>query len=111
WTSGGDGGRRRRPGGWPGDGRPRPPLRRVSPRGPPAGTRHRVADVGCRAVPDPLDPRRIPRHVAIVMDGNGRWSTARGLARTDGHAAGEEALWDTVEGALELGLRYLTVNA
>jgi len=45
------------------------------------------------------------------MDGNGRWATARGLARTDGHAAGEEALFDTVEGALELGLKWLTVYA
>ena len=45
------------------------------------------------------------------MDGNGRWATKRGLKRTDGHAAGEEALFDTVEGALELGLRWLTVYA
>jgi undecaprenyl diphosphate synthase len=58
-----------------------------------------------------LDPRRIPRHVAIVMDGNGRWATRRGLKRTDGHAAGEAALFDTVEGALEIGLPWLTVYA
>ena len=45
------------------------------------------------------------------MDGNGRWATRRGLKRTDGHAAGEEALFDTVEGALELGLKWLTVYA
>lgn len=45
------------------------------------------------------------------MDGNGRWATRRGLRRTDGHAAGEEALFDTVEGALDLGLRWLTVYA
>lgn len=45
------------------------------------------------------------------MDGNGRWATQRGLRRTDGHAAGEEALFDTVEGALELGLDWLTVYA
>ena len=45
------------------------------------------------------------------MDGNGRWATARGLPRTEGHAAGEEALFDTVEGALELGLKWLTVYA
>jgi undecaprenyl diphosphate synthase len=51
-----------------------------------------------------IDPSRIPRHVAIVMDGNGRWAQRRGLKRTDGHAAGEEALFDTVEGALDLGL-------
>jgi undecaprenyl diphosphate synthase len=45
------------------------------------------------------------------MDGNGRWATKRGLPRTEGHAAGEEALFDTVEGALELGTRWLTVYA
>src|SRR3954447_5699251 len=45
------------------------------------------------------------------MDGNGRWAQKRGLARTDGHAAGEEALFDTVEGALELGVKWLTVYA
>src|SRR5438445_9275485 len=58
-----------------------------------------------------LDRDRIPAHVAIVMDGNGRWATARGLPRTEGHSAGETALWDTTEGALELGIRYLTVYA
>src|SRR5689334_23418701 len=45
------------------------------------------------------------------MDGNGRWAQRRGLKRTDGHAAGEEALFDTVEGALEIGLEWLTVYA
>jgi undecaprenyl diphosphate synthase len=58
-----------------------------------------------------IDPTRIPTHVACVMDGNGRWAQRRGLKRTDGHAAGEEALFDTVEGALELGIRWLTVYA
>ena len=48
-----------------------------------------------------VDPARIPAHVAIVMDGNGRWAQRKGLKRTEGHAAGEEALFDTVEGALE----------
>ncbi len=60
---------------------------------------------------DELDPNRIPAHVAVVMDGNGRWAQKRGLARTDGHAAGEEALFDTVEGALQLGISDLTVYA
>jgi undecaprenyl diphosphate synthase len=60
---------------------------------------------------DGLDPNRIPAHVAAVMDGNGRWATKRGLKRTEGHAAGEHALFDTVEGALELGVRWLTVYA
>jgi undecaprenyl diphosphate synthase len=61
-------------------------------------------------IPD-IDPRRIPRHIACVMDGNGRWAERRGLPRTEGHAAGEEALVDTVDGALELGTEWLTVYA
>ena len=58
-----------------------------------------------------IDPTRIPVHIAAVMDGNGRWATSRGLKRTDGHSAGEEALFDTVEGALDLGVKWLTVYA
>ena len=58
-----------------------------------------------------LDLARLPRHVAIVMDGNGRWARQRGLPRTEGHKAGEEALYDVVEGALEIGLEWLTVYA
>jgi undecaprenyl diphosphate synthase len=58
-----------------------------------------------------LDRSRIPRHVAIVMDGNGRWAAQRGLPRTKGHEQGERALYDVVEGALEVGLPYLTVYA
>jgi len=58
-----------------------------------------------------LDKSRIPVHVALVMDGNGRWAQRRGLPRTDGHAAGEEALWDTAYGALDAGIRYVTVYA
>jgi undecaprenyl diphosphate synthase len=58
-----------------------------------------------------LDQTRIPTHVAIVMDGNGRWAQRRGLPRTDGHAAGEEALMDTIWGAYEAGIRWLTVYA
>ncbi|MBI4261310.1 MAG: undecaprenyl diphosphate synthase family protein, partial [Actinobacteria bacterium] len=45
------------------------------------------------------------------MDGNGRWAEQRGLSRTEGHAAGEEVLFDVVEGALEVGLKWLTVYA
>ena len=58
-----------------------------------------------------LDAQRMPAHVAIVMDGNGRWGQQRGLKRTEGHAAGEAALFDTVDGALDIGLRWLTVFA
>jgi undecaprenyl diphosphate synthase len=60
---------------------------------------------------DQIDRRRIPVHIACVMDGNGRWAQKRGLPRTEGHAAGEEALLDAVEGALELGVKWLTVYA
>jgi len=63
------------------------------------------------ASPDDLDPRRIPRHVGIVMDGNGRWAKKRGLKRTEGHTAAEESLFDTVEGALDIGVGWLTVYA
>jgi len=63
------------------------------------------------SLPAGIDPGNVPLHVACVMDGNGRWATRRGLPRTDGHAAGEDALFDTVEGALELGLEALTVYA
>ncbi len=56
-----------------------------------------------------LDLERIPRHVAIIMDGNGRWANARGLHRTAGHARGEPALFDIVHGALALGIEWLTV--
>jgi undecaprenyl diphosphate synthase len=58
-----------------------------------------------------LDHERLPRHVGIVMDGNGRWAKQRGLQRTEGHAAGESAMWDTVVGANEVGLGWLTMFA
>ena len=55
--------------------------------------------------------RTIPHHVGVVMDGNGRWATRRGLPRTEGHGAGEKALVDTAYGALAVGVRALTVYA
>ncbi len=55
-----------------------------------------------------IDPGRIPVHIGLILDGNGRWANQRGLPRTAGHLAGEEALFDTVEGALEIGVRWLT---
>ncbi|MEU0725161.1 polyprenyl diphosphate synthase [Streptomyces sp. NPDC006140] len=63
------------------------------------------------ARPPRLPAEAMPRHVAIVMDGNGRWATARGLPRTDGHRRGVEALVDVVHGALEIGLEHLTLYA
>jgi undecaprenyl diphosphate synthase len=60
----------------------------------------------------PAIPRDLmPRHVAIVMDGNGRWAKQRGLARTKGHEAGEGALLDVVMGAIEIGVPYLSAYA
>jgi undecaprenyl diphosphate synthase len=70
-----------------------------------------VPDQGVDPVPDELDRSRVPVHVACVMDGNGRWANARGLPRTEGHAAGEEALLDVVNGALEIGVRWITLYA
>lgn len=55
-----------------------------------------------------VDMSRVPRHVAIIMDGNGRWANARGLHRTQGHARGEPALFDVIDGALEMGVKWLT---
>lgn len=56
-----------------------------------------------------MSERPVPQHVAIILDGNGRWANARGLHRTAGHAAGEESLFDVVNGAIEIGIRWLTV--
>ena len=60
----------------------------------------------------PAIPREaVPAHVAIVMDGNGRWANQRGLPRTEGHRAGEAALLDVVAGALQIGVQHLSVYA
>ena len=63
------------------------------------------------AVAPRIDPRFVPRHVAIVMDGNGRWANQRGLPRTEGHRAGEAALLDVVAGAVELGIGHVSAYA
>jgi len=55
--------------------------------------------------------KHVPKHVAIVMDGNGRWAQQRGLPRTAGHEAGEAALLDVVHGALEMGIPWLSAYA
>lgn len=63
-------------------------------------------------VKPPKIPRdRIPHHVALVMDGNGRWAKKRGLPRTKGHEAGEAALFDVVEGAIQIGVKELSAYA
>jgi undecaprenyl diphosphate synthase len=53
----------------------------------------------------------VPRHIAIIMDGNGRWAKERGLPRRDGHRAGAESVRECVEACKELGVRYLTLYA
>lgn len=58
-----------------------------------------------------IDPSRLPRHIAIIMDGNGRWAKQHGKLRTFGHKHGVTAVRDTVEGAAELGIKYLTLYA
>jgi undecaprenyl diphosphate synthase len=59
--------------------------------------------------PDPTGDFDVPRHVAIIMDGNGRWAAQRGLPRTEGHRRGVEALRRTVRAAAELGIGVLTI--
>ena len=63
------------------------------------------------AKPPKLSASQIPKHVAIVMDGNGRWAKQRGLPRTAGHTAGEAALLDVVYGAIEIGVKEISAFA
>ena len=58
-----------------------------------------------------LDPERNPKHVAIIMDGNGRWARSRGLPRLAGHRAGTENLREIIEACVEFGIKYLTIYA
>jgi undecaprenyl diphosphate synthase len=64
-----------------------------------------------KMLPPRLPKSAIPHHVALVMDGNGRWAKQRGLPRTKGHEAGEAALFDVVEGALLIGVKELSAYA
>lgn len=63
------------------------------------------------AKPPKLSKNVIPNHVAVVMDGNGRWANQKGLPRTAGHEAGEAALFDLVEGAIEIGVKEISAFA
>ena len=64
---------------------------------------------------DPARPapefKKVPEHIAIVMDGNGRWANQRGLSRIEGHKAGEQALLEVVSGALEIGVKAVSAFA
>ena len=62
-----------------------------------------------KAMTGPGSPAGVPRHIAIIMDGNGRWAQSRGLPRIEGHRRGVEALRRTVDAAGKLGVQYLTV--
>lgn len=62
-----------------------------------------------KAMTGPGSPAGVPRHVAIIMDGNGRWAQSRGLPRVEGHRRGVEALRQSVDAAVHLGVQYLTV--
>ncbi|HEU4675121.1 MAG TPA: isoprenyl transferase [Motilibacteraceae bacterium] len=81
--------------------RPSAPAREVQPPPPHAS--------GAR--PPQLPPELVPAHVAVVMDGNGRWAKERGLPRTKGHEAGEAALFDVIAGAIEVGVTTLSAYA
>jgi undecaprenyl diphosphate synthase len=63
------------------------------------------------AKPPRLPKDSLPRHIAMVMDGNGRWAKQRGLPRTKGHELGEKSLFDALEGAIELGIPYVSAYA
>jgi undecaprenyl diphosphate synthase len=58
-----------------------------------------------------LDPDRLPRHVAVIMDGNGRWAQSRGLGRIEGHKRGKDSVRAVVEAARRLGIEYLSLFA
>src|SRR5699024_4080913 len=80
----------------------------------PGAARHRYHDTFAHpsgARPPQLPAPTIPGHVAVVMDGNGRWANRRGLPRTAGHEAGEAALLDVVAGALQIGVTHLSAYA
>ena len=63
------------------------------------------------ARPPAIPADLVPRHVALIMDGNGRWAKQRGLPRTEGHKRGEDSLFDVIEGCVEVGVKYLSAYA
>ena len=79
---------------------------RLSPRTDKANPRDRAREHILRSG---LDPARLPDHVAIIMDGNGRWAQRQGLRRVEGHARGVQSVRQTVEECCRLGLAQLTL--
>ncbi|MDP7707286.1 decaprenyl diphosphate synthase [Mycobacterium sp. TY815] len=80
-----------------------PPAPGGGPRRPPQHT--------SKAVAPRIPAAQLPNHVAIVMDGNGRWATQRGLRRTEGHKMGEAVVIDIACGAVEIGIKWLSLYA
>ncbi len=69
------------------------------------------AGAGRGVAPLAADPAGVPTHIAIIMDGNGRWASARGLPRVAGHRAGAQAVRRTIEAAVQAGVSWLTLYA
>ena len=95
-----------------------PGLPRFRKRVAPAPAHAVTADNARRPTPHPsgerppaIPPQFVPQHVALVMDGNGRWAQQRGLPRTEGHQRGEAVLLDVVQGCIEMGIPYLSAYA
>ena len=88
---------------WPVEFPELPPAPGGGPRRPPQHV--------SKAAPPRIPADRLPNHVAIVMDGNGRWATQRGLRRTEGHKMGEAVVIDIACGAIELGIKWLSLYA
>lgn len=59
-------------------------------------------------IPD-FSKNAVPRHIGVIMDGNGRWAQERGMIRTEGHRAAEPVVFDIIAGAIEAGVRYLSL--
>src|SRR5271156_5001507 len=80
------------------------------PRSPDGGPRRPPQHISKAAAPL-IPAEQLPNHVAIVMDGNGRWATQRGLTRVEGHKMGEAVVIDIVCGAIEIGIKWLSLYA
>lgn len=60
---------------------------------------------------DTIIPEKIPRHIAIIMDGNGRWANDKGQERLFGHSSGVKSVREAIKTAIELGVHYITLYA
>jgi len=87
------------------------PLLRKQPIRLPSVIRLQFPEHTSMSLADQLNPQEIPQHIAVIMDGNGRWARKRGNMRVFGHRNAIKAVRDTTEGAAELGVKYLTLYA